>query len=134
MALCAHTMTHDERLPTRPAAKMETEILGSQRVIQEAVGPGTKVPYYRAPAGNWSDTVKQVAASAGMASLSWSVDSRDWQRPGVAQMVDNVRQSTHPAAIILMHDGGGRREQTVEALAHLLPWFVSQGYRFGLPN
>jgi peptidoglycan-N-acetylglucosamine deacetylase len=134
MALCAHTMTHDEKLPTRPAARMQSEIVGSQHAIADAAGPGSTVGYFRAPAGNWSDEVKQTAAGAGMASLSWSVDSRDWQRPGVGEIVRRVQQGTHPGAIILLHDGGGTREQTVEALAQLLPWFVQQGYRFGLPS
>jgi peptidoglycan/xylan/chitin deacetylase (PgdA/CDA1 family) len=134
MALCAHTMTHDEKLPTRPAPRMQAEIVDSRQAIMEAAGPGVGVGYFRAPAGNWSDAVRQVAADAGMSSLSWSVDSRDWRRPGVGDIVNAVQQGTHPGAVVLLHDGGGNRDQTVEALAQLLPWFVRQGYRFGLPT
>lgn len=63
-----------------------------------------------------------AAAGLGMQPLGWSVDSRDWRRPGVEEIVRRVRQEVQPGAVILLHDGGGRREQTVEALELLRPW------------
>lgn len=53
---------------------------------------------------------------------------------GVAAIVASGQQSVHPGAIILFHDGGGPREQTVEALRQLLPWLQDQGYAFTLPT
>ncbi|HEU0086579.1 MAG TPA: polysaccharide deacetylase family protein, partial [Pseudonocardiaceae bacterium] len=59
---------------------------------------------------------------------------RDWSRPGVAQIVTRVRHQVQPGAVILLHDGGGRRDQTIAALAQLLPWFVTQGYQLDVPG
>jgi len=134
MGLCSHTMSHDENLPEQPDAQVEAEIVGCRHAILTAAGPGATVPYFRAPAGRWSDGVRDIAARNGMRPLAWSVDSRDWQHPGAAQILAAVQQAVRPGAVILMHDGGGRRDQTVEALATLLPWLVDQGYGFALPG
>jgi len=58
------------------------------------------------------------------------VDSRDWRRPGVDQIVRNVVQKAFPGAIVLLHDGGGFRRQTVEALEQMIDQLNAQGYRF----
>jgi peptidoglycan/xylan/chitin deacetylase (PgdA/CDA1 family) len=132
MGLCAHTVTHDENLPDRPQSQIEAEVAGSAALLRNATG--APVRYFRAPAGNWSTGVQETAARNGMRPLSWSVDSRDWRRPGTEQIVATVQAAVHPGAVILMHDGGGGRDQTVAALARLLPWLVQQGYRFALPT
>ena len=133
MALCSHTVNHDGNLPARTDAQIEAEVVGGQRAVLAAAGPGATVSYFRAPSGHWSQRVQDIAAGNGMRPLSWSVDSRDWQRPGTGQIVATVQRAVHPGAVILMHDGGGRRDQTVAALAELLPWFVEQGYGFAVP-
>jgi Predicted xylanase/chitin deacetylase len=66
--------------------------------------------------------------------LGWSVDPQDWTWPGAAAIVATVQRQMHPGAIVLLHDGGGQRDQTLAALDQLLPWFVAQGYRFGFPT
>jgi peptidoglycan-N-acetylglucosamine deacetylase len=133
MTLCSHTVSHDGNLPGRTDAEIEAEIVGGRQAILSAAGAGTAVPYFRAPAGNWSPRIQDIAARHGMKPLSWSVDSRDWQHPGTAQIVSAVQQAVRPGAVVLMHDGGGHRDQTVAALAQLLPWLVAQGYTFAAP-
>lgn len=133
MRLCAHSMSHDEQLPTRPASSIEAEIVGSRAVLVAAAGPDTAVDHFRAPAGNWSEHVQLVATHGNMKSLSWSVDSHDWTQPGAAQILATVQRDVQPGAVVLLHDGGGRREQTIAALTELLPWLVAQGYTFGVP-
>jgi peptidoglycan-N-acetylglucosamine deacetylase len=134
MRLCAHSMTHDEQLPTRPAPSMEAEIVGGRAVLVAAAGPDTAVDHFRAPAGNWSERVQLVASRNNMKSLSWSVDSRDWTQPGAAQILATVQREVQPGAVVLLHDGGGQRDQTVAALTELLPWLIAQGYTFGIPD
>ena len=51
-----------------------------------------------------------------------------------AAIVETVQQQVRPGAVVLLHDGGGPRGQTLEALEQLLPWLVAQGYRFGFPT
>ena len=69
-----------------------------------------------------------------MRPLGWSVDTLDWTRPGTDAIVTSVKQGMHPGAVILFHDGGGIRDQTVAAVRQLLPWLQEQGYRFALPT
>ena len=56
-----------------------------------------------------------------MTQVLWDVDPRDWARPGANAIVNNILQHAHRRNIILMHDGGGERGQTVAALDKALP-------------
>ncbi|HEV7452015.1 MAG TPA: polysaccharide deacetylase family protein [Pseudonocardiaceae bacterium] len=134
MRLCDHTATHNQHLAHRPEPQIEAEIVGGRADLLTAAGSDVTIEYFRAPAGRWSEPMRHIAARHGMKPLSWSVDPRDWSRPGVAQIVTAVQQQVQPGAVIVMHDGGGQRDQTVAALATLLPWLVGQGYQFDVPG
>jgi peptidoglycan/xylan/chitin deacetylase (PgdA/CDA1 family) len=132
MRLCDHSRTHDEELTQRPADRMTGEVVDTQRDLGDA--GGAPVHYFRAPGGSWSPALLQMSAGAGMQPLGWSVDPRDWKQPGIAAIVGAVQKHVQPGSIVLLHDGGGRRSQTVAALDQLLPWLAGQGYRFGFPT
>lgn len=132
MRLCDHSRTHDLELASRPLPQVTDEIAGMQVDLADAAG--AKVDYFRAPGGNWSPELLRVAVAHGMQPLGWSVDPRDWQRPGVEAIVATVEQQVHPGAIVLLHDGGGNRAQTLAALERLLPWLVAEGYTFTFPT
>jgi peptidoglycan-N-acetylglucosamine deacetylase len=132
MRLCDHSRTHDEGLTQRPADRMTGEVLDTQHDLGDA--GGAPVHYFRAPGGRWSPDLLRMSAGAGMQPLGWSVDPRDWKQPGVAAIVGAVQKHVQPGSIVLLHDGGGRRGQTVAALDQLLPWLAGQGYRFGFPT
>jgi peptidoglycan/xylan/chitin deacetylase (PgdA/CDA1 family) len=134
MRLCDHTVSHDEDLAKRSEQRVTAEISGGWADLQVAAANDVPVPYFRAPGGEWSDAMHTVAARQGMKALSWSVDSRDWTVPGTPQIVATVQQTVQPGAVVLLHDGGGKRAQTVEALGQLLPWLVAQGYQFDFPS
>ncbi len=131
MRLCDHSRTHDLWLRTRPIPRITDEIAGVRAQLSATGGVG--VDYFRAPGGNWSPDLARIAVEHGMQPLGWSVDGRDWKRPGTAAIVATVKRQVHPHAIVLMHDGGGDRSQTVAALAQLLPWLTAQGYVFTVP-
>jgi len=136
-ALCDHTMTHDERLPWRPEQVIRAEIAGARQVILDAA-PTASVMYYRAPGGFYSRpgaavSVQKIAVALGMQPLLWSVDTRDWARPGTQAIVNAVEHRIATDDVILMHDGGGNRSQTLAALRILLPWLVANGYQFDIP-
>ena len=57
-------------------------------------------------------------------------DPQDWRRPGVDAIVDNVLGFAAPGSIVLMHDGGGVRDETVAALSRVLAGLSERGYRF----
>ena len=136
MRLCDHSRTHDEQLPDRDPARIDDEVVGAQSTLSAAAG-GTSVEWFRAPGGNWSTEVATLSVEHGMQPLSWNVDPRDWERPGAAAIVaavqQQIRQQAPDGPIVLLHDGGGPRDQTVDALEQLIPWLAEQGYRFGFP-
>lgn len=134
MRLCAHTINHDADLRTSAASVIEGEVAGGRFMLEAAAPDGATVEYFRAPAGHWSEQLQLTAAANGMRSLSWTIDSRDWSRPGAEHVVSTVQGAMVPGAIVLLHDGGGRREQTLAALEILLPWLVEQGYTFTTPT
>ncbi|MEU8132056.1 polysaccharide deacetylase family protein [Streptodolium elevatio] len=130
--LCDHSETHDERIARLPQAKLRSQITMARDAILKAV-PGVRIPWFRSPGGSWTAAVRGTAASFGMKPLDWSVDSRDWERGGADRILATVKRELRPGGVVLMHDAGGDREQTVAALTKLLPWLVAQGYRFDFP-
>jgi peptidoglycan/xylan/chitin deacetylase (PgdA/CDA1 family) len=77
--------------------------------------------------------VEAEAARLGMTALRWTVDPRDWARPGTAAIVAAVNAGVAPGGVILLHDGGGDRTQSVAALRVLLSTLPARGFRFVLP-
>ena len=125
-----HTWAHLD-LAYLPAAGVGDQIGRATGAIHRATG---RVPaLFRAPYGAWSPAVLRQCAQDGMTPLDWSVDPRDWSRPGVAAIVGNIMRNTRTGSIILEHDGGGDRAQTVAALKIVLPRLLDAGYRFTTP-
>jgi peptidoglycan-N-acetylglucosamine deacetylase len=136
MRLCDHSRTHDEQLPDRAPEKITDEVVGAGSDLS-AVAGGAAVEWYRAPGGNWSTEIAELSADHGMQPLGWNVDPKDWERPGadaiVAAVQRQLQEQAPDGAIILLHDGGGPRDETVAALEQLIPWLAAQGYKFGFP-
>ncbi|GAA4546960.1 polysaccharide deacetylase family protein [Pseudonocardia xishanensis] len=128
MTICAHSRTHDEQLADKDPQTIAAEVAD----VADRV-PGVAVQTFRAPGGNWQPSILQASVAHGMQPLGWAVDPRDWKRPGPAAIVAEVQKQIHPGAIVLLHDGGGTRSQTVEALRTLLPWLAEQGYTTAAP-
>ena len=131
--LCDHSVSHDEAMSKWSTARQTYEIAGAEAMIEAAGGKGTQVGWFRAPGGDFSPLNRQLAAAHGLRPLAWSVDSEDWKRPGVGAILSNVHRELSRGAIVLMHDGGGDRSQTVAALKQLLPQLVHEGYAFDFP-
>jgi cellulose synthase/poly-beta-1,6-N-acetylglucosamine synthase-like glycosyltransferase len=77
--------------------------------------------------GTWS--AMRTAADQGYLTVLTTKDSEDWQRPGVATIERNLAPSGPQGQVLLMHDGGGNRDQTVAALDSALTKFTDQGFR-----
>ncbi|MGE7433208.1 polysaccharide deacetylase family protein [Kitasatospora sp. NPDC001175] len=131
--LCDHTVHHPQPMHTLSHERQAYEIAAAKEMIGEAGGPGTEVAWFRAPGGDFSAENRLIAVQHGMRPLGWSVDTRDWSRPGVASIVAAVQHGLRPGGVVLMHDGGGDRSQTVAALRQLLPWLTTHGYTFDFP-
>jgi len=68
-----------------------------------------------------------------MTPLKWTVDPRDWSGPGTAQITAVVLSELRPGGVVLLHDGGGNRSQTVGALPRLIEILTGAGYHFATP-
>jgi peptidoglycan/xylan/chitin deacetylase (PgdA/CDA1 family) len=88
------------------------------------------VRYLRPPYGALDASSRQYAADAGYAVVLWDIDPQDWRRPGAKVLADHVVREAYPWAIVLMHDGGGDRAQSVAALETILRQLSQQGYVF----
>jgi peptidoglycan/xylan/chitin deacetylase (PgdA/CDA1 family) len=89
-----------------------------------------------APAGclrpPYGSSPERAARATGKEIVMWDVDPQDWARPGSSAIVARVRAQLRSGAVLLFHDGGGNRSQTLAALEVLLAEWVEDGYRFGL--
>lgn len=125
-----HTWTHSD-LARKPVHRVHTELAWTSHAIHSATGVHPQL--FRAPYGAWSAAVIRQCGQMRMVPLDWSVDPRDWARPGVHHIVRTIMHDTHPGSIILEHDGGGNRAQTVQALGIVVPRLLREGYHFHTP-
>jgi len=128
--LCNHGMHHDDMGPWT-AAQIEADLRETSAAIRSAL-PHAKIPYFRAPFGSWGQT-PAVAASLGMQPLGWRLAVADWETPGTAELVRRLQEGITPGAVVLLHDGGGDRSQTVDAVDTIIPMYRAQHWRFTLP-
>lgn len=130
--LCNHTWDHDEKLSTRTDAQIRDELQKTNDAIH-AIVPDAKIQYFRNPGGNFAPNTVAIAKDMGMKSLYWSVDPRDWSNPGTQSIVNTVLGKTRAGSIVLSHDGGGNRSQTVAAYRQILPTLKSRFTLIPLP-
>jgi len=125
-----HTWNH-ANLMSMKRSKLPGEVDRATDAIHSATGqrPGM----FRAPYGAWSPTLLDYCASENLAPLDWSVDPQDWARPGVSKIVKTIMGTTKTGSIILEHDGGGDRSETVAALKIAIPRLIDEGYMFTVP-
>lgn len=91
---------------------------------------GTKISHImRAPGGNYYGSIVETLHPYITAEIGWDVDTKDWSKPGTDTIINNI-ESVKPGQVILCHDGGGNRSQTVEALKVAIPYLKAQGYSF----
>ncbi|MTE18744.1 polysaccharide deacetylase family protein [Streptomyces sp. TRM43335] len=128
--LCNHTMSHDD-MGTWSPEEVRADLEATNAEIHQAV-PGVPVRYFRAPYGSWGRT-PQVAAELGMQPLGWRLAVGDWEPPGTDELVRRVVEGVTPGAVVLMHDGGGDRDQTVAAVDRIVPLLRAEGWRFDRP-
>lgn len=131
--LCDHSVDHDVTMDHKPVAYQKQQILEAKGMIEKAA-PGVAVDYYRAPGGAFTPDSRAIAAASGMRPLGWSVDPKDWSRPGLPAIVSAVENGLPPQPTVLFHDGGGDRSETVAALKEYLPWLAARGYTFTFPD
>jgi peptidoglycan/xylan/chitin deacetylase (PgdA/CDA1 family) len=122
-----HSLTHPLRVPALSTAQLVDEVTTPQKILGDILGhPPT---LFRSPGGEWTADLLGVLGDAGLKPLGWNVDPRDWSRPGVA-VIESAVLAAAAGDIVLCHDGGGDRSETVQALTDVLPRMRARGLRF----
>ena len=122
-----HTWSHPDLTKLSPD-QVGAQIDQAEAEIQAVTG--TTPVCLRPPYDAFNATVLNEVAARGMTTMSYSVDSSDWTRPGVGAIVQNVVGASFPGAVIGMHDGGGDRSETVAALPQIITQLRARGYGF----
>ncbi|MBD2345020.1 polysaccharide deacetylase family protein [Anabaena subtropica] len=104
------------------------EVTNTTNLIYQVTG--VKTDLFRPPGGMMNNGLVSYARNNKYAVIMWSSDSIDYSRPSVPRLINNVFRQVQPGGIVLMHDGGGNRSQTVQALPEIITRFRKQGYSF----
>jgi peptidoglycan/xylan/chitin deacetylase (PgdA/CDA1 family) len=120
-----HTLTHPS-LRGRPLKAQLGEIGGDAGLLHT---DGVALPrLFRPPYGLFDHTTLDVLRRRRMLAVLWTIDSEDYTRPGVPAIVHNVLADVKPGAIVMLHDAGGERSQTVAALPTIIRRLHRRGY------
>jgi peptidoglycan-N-acetylglucosamine deacetylase len=120
-----HTETHPE-LATLSAHDQHEELFEQIARIELLDGP--RPVLFRPPYGSYNATTMRELRALHLLMVLWSADTGDYLQPGVSVIVERALAGAHPGAIILMHDAGGTRTQTIEALPTIIRGLRARGY------
>ncbi|WP_424210867.1 polysaccharide deacetylase family protein [Streptomyces sp. BI20] len=126
-----HTWSHP-LIPKLSRPALAREMSHTSEVVDKAVGAPPQ--WFRAPYGAWNRAAFELGSELDMEPLAWTVDTLDWKEPGTGTIVSRVLGGVGPGVIVLNHDAGGDRSQSVRALESYLPAVLARGYRTVLPD
>ncbi|KUL22642.1 polysaccharide deacetylase family protein [Streptomyces regalis] len=126
-----HTWSHP--LLTRLSrGRIRAEMERTCDVVEETYGE--RPAWFRAPYGAWNRATFQLGAELGMEPLAWTIDTLDWTTPGTGTIIHRVANGAAPGVVVLSHDAGGDRSQSVRALRAYLPRLLDSGYFVTVPE
>ena len=128
--LCDHTETHPY-LDRIPVGEVATQISGPVDFYRSLTGE--TLTFMRPPYGGINQSVLDISHQQRLRVLEWSVDPRDFDRPAALVITGRVLAGVRPGRIVLMHDGGHDRTQTIAALPAIITQLQAQGYTFVQP-
>jgi peptidoglycan-N-acetylglucosamine deacetylase len=112
-----HTYNHPDLTKLRP------------RQIQWQLAHGPRSSCVRPPYGATNRTVERILSRQRLRNVLWTIDTRDWSRPGTKHIVKSATgPGVRAGSILLMHDGGGDRSETIAALPYIIAALQHQGY------
>ncbi|MFJ7736678.1 polysaccharide deacetylase family protein [Lysinibacillus sp. NPDC097287] len=125
--LAIHTYTHPLRTSVPNLMK---EIKQTHETIYGITGFSPTL--FRPVEGQYTDAMIDAIVKEGykVVMWSWHLDTMDWKSPGASKIVDTVLKNVKEGSVVLFHDGGGNRQQTIKALEKILPELEKQGYKF----
>lgn len=132
--ICTHTYDHASgsgrgvNITYMSASEQKNEVKKGYQAIKAVTGEDAST-VVRLPGGNVNEETYSNLSNLISAEINWNIDTEDWSRPGVDAIYNRI-VSASSGSIILMHDGGGDRSQTVAALKKALPVLKEKGYSF----
>lgn len=129
--LLANHSTSFEDMGEWDADRVRADLVRNNEIIRSVVGD-VDIPYWRAPNGTWGVTV-EVARELGMAPLSVRNAIGDWLTQDIPTLTQRLREVMVPGDIVLVHDGGGDRAGSVEAVETVVSERLAEGWTFTLP-
>jgi peptidoglycan/xylan/chitin deacetylase (PgdA/CDA1 family) len=119
-----HTYTHPDMTRTSdPRGQLEKTLAAIR--VQTGYTPCV----FRPPYGDTNASVIHIASSLGLATVGWDVDPSDYTQPGTGAIVQRVLAQVRPGSILISHDGGGPRGQTLAAYPRIIAALHKRGYR-----
>jgi peptidoglycan-N-acetylglucosamine deacetylase len=131
-----HTFTHPDISVISPT-QLLLELSATQRLLASAVGRHSllfRPPYAVDAEPETADQVSaiELTSEQGYLSVGMQIDPEDWRRPGVDEIVRRVVAAADrgDGNVILLHDAGGERNQTVEAIPGIVEALRGRGFQF----
>jgi len=125
-----HSYTHPD-MYIASEDRIVLELNASQRLIEAVTGHSTILfrPPYSDCMPHTANELKpfKIAQDMGYLTVAYTIDTEDWAKPGVENILKRVRQQRGEGNIVLMHDAGGNREQTVQALPMVIEYLRKRG-------
>lgn len=125
--LAIHTYTHPLRTNVPNLMK---EIKQTHETLYGITGFSPTL--FRPVEGQYTDAMIEAIVKEGykVVMWSWHLDTMDWKSPGADKIVDTVLNGVKEGSVVLFHDGGGNRQQTIKALEKIIPELEKEGYKF----
>lgn len=117
-----HSYTHSN-LATRKAVDVASELAKTQAIIQSTTG--VQADLFRPPYGSINDTVRSSITSNNLSLMMWTVDPRDWAKPGATVITQRILDSIQPGSNILLHS---IHPQTAQALPSIIEGIRAKGF------
>jgi peptidoglycan/xylan/chitin deacetylase (PgdA/CDA1 family) len=121
-----HTVDH-QMLATLSKGDQEREILDGAKQMREAGLPAARL--FRPPGNSFDNATVDILKRNHLLMTLWDVDTEDYKLPGTPAIVQTVLSQAKPGSIVLMHDGGGDRSQTLAAVPQIIKGLRAKGFR-----
>ncbi len=126
-AIGDHTWNHAD-LTQLSADQMMKQLSDTRDTIQRVTGYTTHL--FRPPYMAYNRQVLDIAHSLKLSTILWSIDPHDYTRPGKGPIISTVLTNAQNGSVVLMHDGGGDRSQTIAALSTIIEQLQGRGFTF----
>jgi peptidoglycan-N-acetylglucosamine deacetylase len=123
MVVGNHSWSHPKMTKYRLAVQL-AQVRRTQDILAATIGQRPR--FFRPPMWSWNRTTARAVAEQGMIGVLFSIDTRDWSLPGVTAIVRSALKA-RDGQIIALHDAGGAREQTLEALPLIVKGLRAHG-------